>query len=178
MISSEVIGMNVIEQKLRQVPDFPKPGINFLDMSPILADGALFSSVVKHMCEPYRTKGITKIIAIESRGFVLGAAIASVLGCGLVMIRKKGKLPGPTVSVSYALEYGTDTLEVLPQNISAGENILIVDDVLATGGTAAATYELCETLGGNVIGFSFFIEIGFLKGRDKLIKPVSSLIIK
>jgi adenine phosphoribosyltransferase len=173
-----MIAMNVVEQKLRQVADFPKPGINFLDMSPILADGSLFKSVIHHLCEPQKEKKIDKIIAIESRGFILGAAMAHELGSGLVMVRKKGKLPGPTVSVSYALEYGTDQLEMLPQNVSRGENVLIVDDVLATGGTAAAAGELCEKLGGNVVGFSFFIEIGFLQGRKKLSQPVHSLLMK
>lgn len=173
-----MISMNVVEQNLRQVPDFPKPGINFLDFSPILADGAQFSSVIAHMCIPYKHKKIDKIIAIESRGFILGAAMAHAMKSGVVMVRKKGKLPGPTVSVSYTLEYGTDQLEMLPQNVKAGENILIVDDVLATGGTAAATAELCQKLGGNVVGFSFFIEIGFLEGRKKLTQPVDSLLIK
>ncbi len=172
------MSIEVVEQKLRQVPDFPKPGINFLDMSPILADGPCFASVVHHMMDPYKNKKVDKIVAIEARGFVLGAAMAHAMGCGLVMVRKKGKLPGPTVSVSYALEYGTDQLEMLPQNIVAGENIVIVDDVLATGCTAAAADELCKKLQGNVLGFSFFIEIGFLTGREKLSKPVNSLIIK
>jgi len=178
MTAFNFVEMTELEKSLRQVPDFPKPGINFLDMSPILADGALFASVIHHLCEPYRARKIDKIIAIESRGFILGAAMAHALGCGLVMIRKKGKLPGPTLSVSYALEYGTDQLEVLPQNIVKGERILIVDDVLATGGTAAATGELCSQLGADIIGYSFFIEIGFLKGREKLMRAVHSLLVK
>jgi adenine phosphoribosyltransferase len=173
-----MISMDMVEKKLRQVPDFPKPGINFLDMSPILADGALFSGVIHHLCEELKNKKIDKIVAIESRGFVIGAAMANALGCGLVMVRKKGKLPGPTVSVSYDLEYGSDQLEMLPGNILTGENVLVVDDVLATGGTAEATFKLCEKLQASVVGFSFFIEIGFLEGRKKLSKPVHSLIVK
>jgi len=168
-----------IESKLRVVPNFPKPGINFLDMSPVLADGQLFSSVTQKLILPYKGKKIDKIIAIESRGFILGAAMAQALGAGLVMVRKKGKLPGPTISASYALEYGTDTLEMLPQNISSHDQLLVVDDVLATGGTAKAVCDLCEQLGGKIVGFSFFIEIEFLQGRKKLIgQNVQSLLIK
>lgn len=170
--------VEMIDQKLRQVPDFPKPGINFLDMSPVLAEKGLFKSLVHHLCKPHVGKKIDKIIAMESRGFVLGAAMAQQLDCGFVMVRKKGKLPGPTLSVSYALEYGTDQLEILPQSIANGESVLIVDDVLATGGTAKATFELCEKLKAHVVGFSFFIEIGFLAGRKKLSVPVHSLLLK
>lgn len=167
-----------VEKKLRQVPDFPKPGINFLDMSPILAEPKYFTSLIQHMCEPFRGQQIDKIVAMESRGFILGAAMAAQLNCGFVMVRKKGKLPGPTLAVTYDLEYGTDTLEILPQSLTSSDKVLIVDDVLATGGTAAATLELCRKLNSNVVGFSFFIEIGFLKGRDRLDKPVHSLLRK
>jgi adenine phosphoribosyltransferase len=170
--------IELIDQKLRQVPDFPKPGINFLDMSPVLAEKGLFKSLIHHLCAPYVGKKIDKIIAMESRGFVLGAAMAQQLDCGFVMVRKKGKLPGPTLSVSYALEYGTDQLEILPQSIHPGESILIVDDVLATGGTAKATFELCEKLKAHVVGFVFFIEIEFLAGRKKLTAPIHSLLFK
>lgn len=170
--------IQTIEQKLRQVPDFPKPGIQFLDMSPVLAEKGIFKSLIGHLCEPYQGQKIDKIIAMESRGFVLGAAMAQQLDCGFVMVRKKGKLPGPTLSVSYALEYGTDQLEILPQSISSGESVLIVDDVLATGGTALATYELCEKLNAQIIGFCFFIEIDVLKGRQKLKAPIHSLLKK
>jgi len=173
-----MIPMDFVERKLRQVPDFPKPGINFLDMSPVLADAEMFSGVIQHLTQPHAQKKIDKIVAIESRGFILGAAMAQALKCGLVMVRKKGKLPGPTISVSYALEYGTDQLEILPDAVRGGENVLIVDDVLATGGTAAATQLLCEKINANVLGFSFFIEIAFLNGRQKLSKPVHSLILK
>ncbi len=170
--------VEMIDQKLRKVADFPKPGIQFLDMSPVLAEKGIFKSLISHLCKPYQDQKIDKIIAMESRGFVLGAAMAQQMDCGFVMVRKKGKLPGPTLSVSYALEYGTDQLEILPQSISSGESVLIVDDVLATGGTAAATYQLCEKLNAKIFGFCFFIEIDFLKGRNKLKAPVQSLLIK
>lgn len=170
--------LEAIEKKLRQVPDFPKPGIQFLDMSPVLAEKGVYKSLIQHMCKPYLDQKIDKIVAIEARGFVLGAAMAQQLDCGLVLVRKKGKLPGPTISVSYSLEYGTDQLEALPQSISPGEKVIIVDDVLATGGTAAATFQLCEKMQAVVLSFSFFIEIGFLQGRKKLSVPVNSLLMK
>jgi adenine phosphoribosyltransferase len=130
------------------------------------------------MCVPYEAQKVDKIIAIEARGFVLGAAMAQHLNCGLVLVRKKGKLPGPTLSVSYALEYGTDQLEALPGSVAVGESVVIVDDVLATGGTASATYQLCKEMQANILSFSFFIEIGFLQGRKKLTVPVNSLLMK
>jgi adenine phosphoribosyltransferase len=170
--------VEAIEKKLRQIPDFPKPGINFLDMSPVLAEPGMFKSLIHHLCQPYAGKKINKIVAMESRGFILGAAMAEHLNSGFVMVRKKGKLPGPTLSVSYTLEYGTDQLEILPQSIEPQEPILIVDDVLATGGTAQATFALCEKLKAQVVGFSFFMEISFLEGRTKLQAPVHSLLIK
>lgn len=172
------LSVEVLDKSLRQVSDFPKKGIQFLDMSPILADPELLTSLVDKMSEHFNNKNIQKIVAIESRGFILGAAMAQRLGVGFVMVRKKGKLPGPTKSVSYALEYGTDQLEIYEKALVKGEKILIVDDVLATGGTAAATVLLCEQLGAHVLGCSFFIEIGFLKGRDKIAVPVQSVLTK
>lgn len=169
---------DVLSKGLRQVPDFPKKGIQFLDFSPVLADPQLFSAAVSKMAEPFLNKGVQKIIAIESRGFVLGAAMAEQLGVGFIMVRKKGKLPGPTKSISYALEYGEDTLEIYADAVKGGENVLIVDDVLATGGTAAATHNLCTSIGANVVGCSFFIEIGFLEGRKKLSGTVHSVLLK
>ncbi len=174
----QTVSADVLDKSLRQVADFPKKGIQFLDMSPVLADHTLFTAVVDKMLEPFHSKGIGKIVAIESRGFVLGAAMAQRLGVGFVMVRKKGKLPGPTKSVSYALEYGTDQLEMYENALAKGEEVLIVDDVLATGGTAAATVSLCDQLGAHVVGCSFFIEIGFLKGRDKLTLPTHSVLVK
>lgn len=172
------VSVDVLDKNLRQVPDFPKKGIQFLDMSPVLASPELLTSVVDKMSEPFKAKGISKIVAIESRGFVLGAAMAQRLGVGFVMVRKKGKLPGPTRSVSYALEYGTDQLEIYEHALKQGEKILIVDDVLATGGTAAATVSLCEQIGALVLGCSFFIEIDFLKGREKIAVPAHSVLKK
>lgn len=167
-----------LDKSLRQVADFPKKGIQFLDMSPVLADPKLLNAMIDKMVEPFLNKKVQKIIAIESRGFVLGAAMAQKLGVGFVMVRKKGKLPGPTKSVSYALEYGTDQLEIYERALEKQENVLIVDDVLATGGTAAAAVSLCEQVGANVLGCAFFIEIGFLKGREKISVPVQSVLIK
>ena len=180
-MSDEELMMHSVKKKkkkLRVVPDFPKVGIQFLDMSPILAEKGVFQSLIQHLCSFAKEKNISKIVAMESRGFILGAAMAQELNCGFVMVRKKGKLPGPTLSVSYELEYGVDQLEILPQSISSQENVLIVDDVLATGGTAQATHELCNKLKANVLGFVFFIEIGFLQGRKKLQAPVHSLLLK
>ena len=170
--------IEAIDKKLRQVPDFPKAGINFLDMSPVLAEAGMFSSLIQHLCKPYEGKKIHKVVAMESRGFVLGSAMAEKLQCGFVMVRKKGKLPGATHSVSYSLEYGTDQLEILTDIITPGEPVIVVDDVLATGGTAQATAFLCDKVKANIIGFSFFLEISFLEGRKKLTAPVNSLLIK
>lgn len=167
-----------IETKLRQVADFPKKGIQFLDMSPVLADPAFFAEVIEQMSAPFLQQGVSKIVAIESRGFVLGAAMAQKLGVGFVMVRKKGKTPGPTKSVSYVLEYGEDQLEIYEQALAPGEKVLIVDDVLATGGTAQATQKLCASVGANVVGTTFFIEIAFLGGRQKLSGSVHSVLKK
>lgn len=172
------MNLELIEKKIKVVEHFPKPGINFLDMSPVLSDGPLFASLIDQMCAPFKNQKIDKIVAIESRGFILGAAMAQKLGAGLVMVRKRGKLPGTTLSVSYQLEYGTDQLEIQPDALRAGDKTLIVDDVLATGGTAQATYQLCEKLQADVVAFSFFIEIVFLDGRQKLQKPIESLLKK
>lgn len=168
----------VLEKSLRQVADFPKKGIQFLDMSPVLASPEHFQAVITKMSEPFLNKGITKIIAIESRGFVLGAAMAQKMNVGFVMVRKKGKLPGPTKSVSYTLEYGEDQLEIFADALKPKEKVLIVDDVLATGGTAAATQSLCEAVGADVVGTAFFIEIAFLEGRKKLKGAVHTVLTK
>jgi adenine phosphoribosyltransferase len=172
------MNLETLEKNIKVVENFPKPGVNFLDMSGVLEDGPSFNGLIDLMCEQYASQKVDKIIAIESRGFILGAAMAQKLGAGLVMVRKRGKLPGATLSVSYELEYGTDQLEILTESIRSGEKVLIVDDVLATGGTAHAAYQLCEKLHADIIGFSFFIEIVFLDGRMKLQKPVQSLLKK
>ena len=162
---------------IRDVPDFPKKGIIFKDITPLLAGHAAFSEMIKHFAAHYRNAGITKVLGIEARGFLLAAPIAIELGAGLVPVRKKGKLPYKTVSATYALEYGTDTLEMHEDAVKGGEKVLIVDDVLATGGTAAAVCDLVEKLGGKTAGIAMLIELEFLKGRAKLgDRPLYSLI--
>ncbi|MBI4350547.1 MAG: adenine phosphoribosyltransferase [Elusimicrobia bacterium] len=157
-----------VKTLLRDVPDFPRKGIIFKDITPLLADHAAFSGMIKHFAARYGKAGITKVLGIEARGFLLASPIALELGAGLVPVRKKGKLPYRTVAASYALEYGTDTLELHEDAVKPGEKVLIVDDVLATGGTAAAVCELVEKLGGEVAGIAMMIELEFLKGRAKL----------
>ena len=162
---------------IRDVPDFPKKGIIFKDITPLLADHAAFSEMTKHFADQFRKAGITKVLGIEARGFLLAAPIAIELGAGLVPVRKKGKLPYKTVAATYALEYGTDTLEMHEDAVKAGEKVLIVDDVLATGGTAAAVCALVEKLGGKVAGVAMMIELEFLHGRAKMgDRPIYSLI--
>ncbi|MDA8243302.1 MAG: adenine phosphoribosyltransferase [Elusimicrobia bacterium] len=162
---------------IRDVPDFPKPGIVFKDITPLLADHAAFTGLVKAFADAYRDSGITKVLGIEARGFLLAAPIAAELGAGLVPVRKKGKLPYKKVSATYALEYGTDTLEMHEDAVKPGEKVLVVDDVLATGGTAAAVCEMVDKLGGKVAGIAMLIELEFLKGREKLAgRSIHSLI--
>ena len=160
--------IDALRRAIRDVPDFPKPGILFKDITPLLADGRLFRRACEAMTEPFRNAGVTTVAAIESRGFILGGPIAALLGVGLVPIRKVGKLPHTTQRVTYALEYGTDSLEVHADACVGRERILVVDDVLATGGTAAAACQLIESVGGEVLGCSFLIELGFLNGADRL----------
>jgi adenine phosphoribosyltransferase len=153
-----------LKRAIRDVPDFPKPGVVFKDITPVLADPALFGEVVEAMAEPWRGEGITHVVGIESRGFILGAPVALALGAGFVPIRKPGKLPFATRFEEYALEYGTDRLEVHVDACETGARVLIVDDVLATGGTAAAACRLVEALGGEVAGLSFLLSLSFLGG--------------
>ncbi len=157
-----------LQSIIRDVPDFPKKGIIFKDITPLLADPAAFSEMVKHFAQRFKKAGITKVLGIEARGFLLAAPIAMELGAGLVPVRKKGKLPYKRVSASYALEYGEDTLEIHEDAVRPGEKVLIVDDVLATGGTAGAVCALVEKLGGKVEGIAMLIELEFLHGRAKL----------
>ncbi len=163
---------------IRDVPDFPKSGIIFKDITPLLADNAIFTEAIKHMAAEYKGRGITKVLGIEARGFILAAPIAMELGAGLVPVRKKGKLPYKTVSATYALEYGEDTLQMHEDAVKKGEKVLIVDDVLATGGTAKAVCSLVEKLGGKVDGIAMLIELGFLNGREKLAGHKVSALIK
>jgi adenine phosphoribosyltransferase len=153
---------------LRDVPDFPKPGILFKDITPLLADGEAFRDAVRAMAEPYRDARIDRVAGIESRGFILGACVARELNAGFIPVRKPGKLPAIKTSIEYALEYGTDKLEVHTDACDRAARILIVDDVLATGGTARATCELMERVGAQIVGLSFLIVLDFLKGRERL----------
>ncbi len=157
-----------VRETLRAIPDHPKPGIIFQDITPVLANGELLRAVVAGMAEPFRSKGISHVLGIEARGFILGGAVAIRLGAGFVPARKPGKLPWEKVRQSYDLEYGTDAIECHRDALPAGSRVLIVDDVLATGGTAQAAGRLAATLGGDVVGWSFLLEIGFLAGRGRL----------
>ena len=153
---------------LRDVPDFPKPGILFKDITPLLADGEALRDATRLMADPYRGIAIDSVVGIESRGFILGSCVALELGVGFIPVRKPGKLPAVTTSIEYALEYGTDTLEVHTDACERSARVLIVDDVLATGGTAQAACELMTTVGADVVGLSFLLVLDFLKGRRRL----------
>jgi adenine phosphoribosyltransferase len=153
---------------VRDVPDFPQEGIVFKDITPLLADPIAFSTVIDLIVVHFGRGNVDKVVGIEARGFILASPVAYHFGAGFVPVRKKDKLPWETESADYALEYGTATLEVHRDAVTPGERVLIVDDVLATGGTAAATAQLVERIGGKVIGIACLIELGFLNGRDKL----------
>jgi len=153
---------------IRDVPDFPKPGIVFKDITPVLANPIAFSTITDLIVVHFGRGNIDKVVGIEARGFILASPVAYHFGAGFVPIRKKGKLPWQTVAAEYALEYGTATLEVHTDGVEAGERVLIVDDVLATGGTAAAAASIVEQIGGKVYGIACLIELGLLKGREKL----------
>jgi adenine phosphoribosyltransferase len=160
--------IDVLKSHIRHVPDFPKPGILFYDVTTLLKDPQGFKLAVDSMAGPYDGLGISLVVGIESRGFILGAAVADRLGTGFVPVRKLGKLPAATIRASYQLEYGTDSLEMHRDAIQRGQKVLIVDDLLATGGTARATVNLVRQLGGDVAGVSFLIELVGLNGRAKL----------
>jgi adenine phosphoribosyltransferase len=153
---------------VRDVPDFPQEGIVFKDITPLLADPIAFSTVIDLIVVHFGRGNVDKVVGIEARGFILASPVAYHFGAGFVPVRKKDKLPWETESADYALEYGTATLEVHRDAVTPGERVLIVDDVLATGGTAAATAHLVDRIGGKVIGIACLIELGFLNGRDKL----------
>ncbi|GAB4332141.1 MAG: adenine phosphoribosyltransferase [Calditrichia bacterium] len=153
---------------IRNVPDFPKEGIQFKDITTLIKDGELFAEVIDQLYLPFKDHEIQKVVGIESRGFIFGAALSYKLNAGFVPIRKPGKLPAEKLSASYELEYGTDSIEIHKDAILPGENVILVDDLLATGGTARAACELIEKLNGNIIGLSFLIELTELKGREKL----------
>ena len=157
-----------LEGYIRSIPDWPKKGILFRDITPLLADPKALSAAIDALCAGFTEVGIEYVAAVEARGFIFGAAVARKLGVGFVPIRKKGKLPFKTESVSYDLEYGTDTLEVHSDAIVKGAKVLMVDDLLATGGTMAAACELIEKIEGQVVGIAFLIELRELSGRKKL----------
>jgi adenine phosphoribosyltransferase len=160
--------MDILKDKIRHVPDFPKAGILFYDITTVLRDPDGFRMVVDSLALPFTSVGIDVVVGIESRGFILGAAVAHQLGAGFVPIRKPGKLPSKCRREDYALEYGTDGLEIHEDAVRTGQRVLIVDDVLATGGTARAAAGLVRHIGGNLVGLSFLIELNFLQGRGKL----------
>jgi adenine phosphoribosyltransferase len=157
-----------LRAKIREIPDFPKPGILFYDITTLLKDPLAYRAAIDAMLAPYTGKAIDIVVGMESRGFIFSAPMAYQLGAGLVPVRKLGKLPAETISVEYALEYGSNTLEVHRDAIQPGQKVLIVDDLLATGGTVNGTVELVQRLRGEIAGLAFLVELGFLKGRDRL----------
>jgi adenine phosphoribosyltransferase len=162
---------------VRDIPDFPKPGVVFKDITPLLGDADAFRAAVDGLTTPFADGHVDKVLGTEARGFILAAPVAYRFGAGFVPVRKAGKLPWDIERQEYELEYGTDLLEIHKDAVRPGERVLIVDDVLATGGTAAATARLVEKLGATVVGFGFLIELGFLGGRQALPdRPISSLL--
>ena len=160
--------MQALKSKIRHVPDFPKPGILFYDITTLLQDPDGLRAAIDSLALPFRDQGIDIVVGIESRGFIFGAAVADRISAGFTPVRKPGKLPSRTVRATYALEYGTDSLEMHDDAIRGGQRVLIVDDLLATGGTAGATTELVKRLGGEVHALAFLIELVALKGRERL----------
>lgn len=165
-----------LKQHVRGIPDFPKPGILFYDISTLLRDPGAWKETVRLLVAAIEPLKPDLLAGIESRGFLIAAPVAYALNCGFVMIRKKGKLPGPTIPHTYDLEYGNDTVEIQSDAITAGQRVIVLDDLLATGGTMAAAVRLCRMVGGNVIGTAFIIELDALKGRKRLDVPVTSLL--
>jgi len=160
--------MDELKKRIRHIPDFPKPGILFYDVTTLLKDPEGFAMAVDEMAAPYQTDDVDVVVGIESRGFIFGSAVADRLGAGFSPVRKPGKLPGKTQRAAYALEYGTDALEIHDDAVEKGQRVLVVDDLLATGGTAAATVGLVRGLGGDIVGVQFLIELVALGGRDRL----------
>ena len=166
-----------LRAKIREIPDFPKPGILFYDITTLLKDPVAYRAAIDAMLAPYAGMAIDIVVGMESRGFIFSAPMAYQLGAGLVPVRKLGKLPAETISVEYALEYGSNTLEVHRDAIQPGQKVLIVDDLLATGGTVNGTVELVQRLKGEIVGLTFPVELGFLKGRDRLAGHTVSSVI-
>lgn len=157
-----------LRARIREIPDFPKPGILFYDITTMLKDPGAYRESIDLMLEPWRDDKVDLVIGMESRGFIFSAPMAYLLKAGLVPVRKLGKLPAETITVEYALEYGSNTLEIHRDAIQPGQRVLIVDDLLATGGTVRGTIDLVERLQGDVVGLGFLVELEFLKGRDRL----------
>ena len=158
----------LVDSLLRDVPDFPEPGVLFKDITPLIADGAALAQVGRAMADPYREAGITAVVGLEARGFIFGTAVALELGVGFVPIRKAGKLPADTIALDYALEYGSARIEIHEDAVGPGQRVLVIDDVLATGGTAAAAVDLIEQVGAEVAAVEVVVEISVLDGRSRL----------
>jgi len=158
----------LVKASIRDIPDFPKPGILFKDITTAIKDPVAFKRIVDYITDEFKDAGIDYVSGIESRGFIFGAPVAYQLGAGLVVIRKPGKLPAAVESIEYELEYGTDSIEIHKDAIEPGKRVLLIDDLLATGGTAAAACDLIKKVGGNPVGIAFVIELGFLNGIEKL----------
>lgn len=156
-----------LKSYIRDVPDFPKPGIIFKDITPLLGDPKAFAAMIDAFADKYRDSGITRVCGIESRGFILGAALALRLNVGFVPIRKAGKLPYKKIRREYSLEYGTDAIEIHADSVVRGEKVLLIDDLIATGGTAQAAVALLQDIGAEIVGVAFAVELEFLKGREK-----------
>ena len=167
-----------LRQWIRDVPDFPKPGILFRDVTPLLANAKAFRAAVEALAAPFQGQGIERVLGIESRGFILGGPVALALGAGLVIVRKAGKLPWRTVRATYELEYGTDTVEMHQDAVAEGQRVLIVDDLIATGGTAGAAVRLAREAKAEVVGCAFLIELTALGGRSRLGVPKTHVVIQ
>jgi len=162
------ISIGDLTRSIRTISDFPKPGIQFKDITPVLSDGRLFQGLVHLLAEPYAGGRVELIAGIDARGFILASAVACHLGVGFIPIRKQGKLPYETHQESYSLEYGTNTIEIHQDAVRKGQRVMLIDDLLATGGTAAAAVKLLQRLGAEIVEVAFFVELGFLGGRRKI----------
>lgn len=169
--------MDELRGLIRDVPDFPEPGVMFKDITPLLGDHAALEQSLDGMTAPFLGQSISHVLGIESRGFILAVPVAARLGAGFVPVRKPGKLPFTTISETYQLEYGTDSLEMHADAVGHGDTVLVVDDVIATGGTAAATVELARRLGATVVGLAVLVELTFLGGRSRVDVPVDALVV-
>lgn len=167
-----------LKNYIREIADWPKPGINFKDFTPLLQDKKAFKQAIDELILPFANENIDTVVGIDARGFILAAPVAYKLGTGLALIRKKGKLPRNTLSRDYALEYGSNTIEMHDDAVKPGARVLIIDDVLATGGTISATCDIVEQIGGNIIGVAFLLSLNFLNAQDKLKKYKVNILIK